>query len=173
MKYPSHALVGIIFLLLTGCATSPLDYFGGGPPDDPEFSPTSRCSSAITYLGDTPIDGPWAVDRACQRFSEEFSIPIEAVAAVLADLEIYFVRNAQFEQCAERGRSCTSRTRAEINMASLYWRAIIMHEVTHVLLLYFEPDLPHHQHHSFMLSRGICFRGCHPASLLEIAAGYH
>jgi hypothetical protein len=132
-----------------------------------------RCSERVTFADDAPADAYWAVDRACARFSEKFDVTVEVLATVLEDLEIHLIRFGQFEQCADRGRSCTSRKRAEINMESFYWRALIMHEVTHVLILYFEPDLPHHNHHSYMQSHGICYRGCTPATLFQIAAGYH
>jgi hypothetical protein len=157
-------------VLATACATfqpGPGEPYGGGPIND------ALCSQMVSFDGDVPPDARWAVDRACDRFSQSFDLPVEVLAAVLQDLEIRLIRLGQFEQCAERGRSCTSRTRTEINMESVYWRSIIMHEVTHVLLLYFEPELPPHHHHTYMQARGLCYRGCTPSPLFEVAAGIH
>lgn len=95
----------IIFSFLTsGCSTIQFggnDAYGGGPIEE------EICSQAVNFEGDPPYDAPWAVDRACHRFSEEFDIPVPVLASVLQSLEINMVRFGQFEQCEERGRSCT------------------------------------------------------------------
>ena len=113
-----------------------------------------QCSAGAEITG--PRDAAETIDRACYRFAERAGEDVEDLSRSGAVITVRPWREPT--QCADRARGC-ARLLPEpviIDVENEDWRALLIHEVYHVLLWKTMPDIHPDDHHRWLFDRRLC-----------------
>ena len=134
-------LVAIIILALAllSCATPSFDY---------------RCSTGAKIKG--PDRARDTIDLACKRFADRAGVDVEDLS--LSGVVIV-VRNWRESTDCVDSLAC-ARLHPPPETIDVYrsdnWRALLIHEVYHVLLWRTKPDIHPDDHHRWLFERRLC-----------------
>ena len=143
MSFNPQAVAALIScFLLTACAT-PL--------------PDHRCSEGAEIEAPDHYETRRTIDLACERFAKRADTPITETG--LGGVEITVRDWRESTACESGARGCV-RLRPgpiKIDVGRKDWRAILAHEVYHVLLWQTRPDIRPEDHHRWLFEHRLCW----------------
>ena len=113
-----------------------------------------QCSDGAEITG--PRDTTKTIDRACYQYADRAGEDIEDLS--LAGTQIAVRPWREPTQCRSGARAC-ARLLPEpikIDVENDDWRALLIHEVYHVLLWKTRPDIHPDDHHRWLFDRRLC-----------------